>query len=67
MTVQEKLKKLITAENYAEVRMTTSDDFISFVKDMLPNQYEYIEAKEEEYQRILNLLKEVKTDNHGSY
>lgn len=67
MTVQEKLKKLITAENYFSERLNISDDFITFVKDMLPMEYEYIEAKEEEYQTILNFLKEVETDNHGSY
>lgn len=60
MTVQETLKKLITAENYLEVRMTISDDFISFVKDMLPNDYDYISEKEENYQQLLELLKDVK-------
>ena len=59
MTVQETLKKLITAEYYAEVRMTISDNFISFVKDMLPMDYEYIEVKEEEYQQFLKILKEI--------
>ncbi len=60
MTVQEILKKLITAENYLEVRMTISDDFISFVKDTLPTDYDYISEKEENYQQLLELLKDVK-------
>jgi len=61
MTIQETLKKLITAENYAEVRVTISDDFISFVKDMLPSDYDYISEKEEGYQLLLQFLKDVKT------
>ena len=61
MTVQETLKKLITAEYYAEVRVTISDDFISFVKEMLPNDYDYISEKEEGYQQLLQFLKDVKT------
>ncbi len=60
MTVQEILKKLITAENYVEVRMTISDDFISFVKDTLPTDYDYISEKEENYQQLLEFLKDVK-------
>jgi hypothetical protein len=60
MTVQEILKKLITAENYLEVRMTISDDFISFVKDTLPTDYDYIAEKEENYQQLLEFLKDVK-------
>ena len=61
MTIQETLKTLITAENYVEVRMTISDDFISFVKDMLPSDYDYISEKEEGYQQLLQFLKDVKT------
>ena len=61
MTIQETLKKLITAENYAEVRVTISDDFISFVKEMLPSDYDYISEKEEGYQLLLQFLKDVKT------
>jgi hypothetical protein len=60
MTVQEILKKLITAENYLEVRMTISDDFISFVKENLPSDYDYISEKEENYQQLLEFLKDVK-------
>jgi hypothetical protein len=61
MTVQETLKKLITAEYYAQVRVTISDDFISFVKEMLPADYDYISEKEEAYQQLLQFLKDVKT------
>lgn len=60
MTVGEALKKLVTAENYTQVRMTISDEFINFVKEMLPSDYEYIEEKENNYQEMLTLLKEPK-------
>jgi hypothetical protein len=56
MTINENIKKLIKAENYIEVRITISDDFINFVKQMLPNDYEYIEEKEEAYQLLLKSL-----------
>ena len=58
MTVGEALKKLVTAENYTQVRMTISDEFINFIKDMLPSDYEYIEEKENNYQEMLIILKE---------
>lgn len=60
MTVGEALKKLVTAENYTQVRMTISDEFINFIKDMLPSDYEYIEEKENNYQEMLTILKEAK-------
>ena len=53
MTIQDVIKKLITAENYAEVRVTISDDFINFVKEMLSSDYEYFKDKEEAYQKSL--------------
>lgn len=57
MTVNENIKRLIKAENYTEVRITISDDFINFVKQMLPSDYEYIEEKEEAYQLLLKSIK----------
>jgi hypothetical protein len=60
MTVGETVKKLVTAENYVQVRMTISDEFINFIKDMLPSDYEYIEEKENDYQEMLKILKEAK-------
>ena len=60
MTVGEALKKLVTAENYTQVRMTISDEFINFIKDMFPSDYEYIEEKENNYQEMLTILKEAK-------
>jgi len=56
MTVGEIINKLITAENYAEIRMTMDDDLILLIKDMMPRDYEYIKEKEERYQAIVKLL-----------
>jgi hypothetical protein len=66
MTIGEVLKQLITAENYAEVRKTIPDNLISFIKEMLPDDYGYIEAKEESYQEVLTILKDIMNDNSNS-
>lgn len=58
MTVGETLKKLITAENYLTERMKISDEFINLIREMLPSDYEYIQEKEENYQKQLIFLKE---------
>lgn len=63
MTVGETLKKLITAENYMQVRMTISDEFINLVREMLPSDYEYIQEKEEDYQKQIIFLKEISESN----
>lgn len=63
MTVGETLKKLITAENYMQVRMTISDEFINLVREMLPSDYEYIQEKEEDYQKQIIFLKEISEFN----
>lgn len=58
MTTGEIIKKLITAQNYLEVRMGISNEFIEFVKTMLPDNYEYFREKEEAYQETLKHLKD---------
>jgi hypothetical protein len=58
MTTGEIIKKLITTQNYLEVRMGISDEFIEFVKAMLPDNYEYFREKEEAYQEALKHLKD---------
>ena len=55
MTTGEIIKMLINAENYAKVRCTISDDFINFVKEMLPSDYDYIAEKEQAYQELIKL------------
>jgi hypothetical protein len=58
MTTGEIIKQLINAENYTQVRMGISDEFINFVKEMLPSDYEYFVEKEQAYQDLIKLLKD---------
>lgn len=53
MTVGEIIKMLINAENYAKVRCIISDEFINFVREMLPSDYDHIAEKEQAYQELL--------------
>lgn len=64
MTVGEVLKRLVTAENYVQVRVTVSDQFIEMVKDMLPDDYEYIEEKERHYQEFVELINRIESESH---
>jgi len=57
MTTGEIITKLIKAENYFEERMKISDEFINFVKDMMPRDYEYFKEKEEAYQSLIEMMK----------
>ena len=63
MTVGEIMKSLITAEDYNEARMRVSDEFINMAKAML-GDFDYIREKEENYQKIMQVLKEagIKTE-----
>lgn len=56
MTTGEVIKMLINAESYAKVRCTISDDFINFVREMLPSDCDYIAEKEQAYQDLLKLI-----------
>ena len=56
MTVGESIKHLVNAENYAEVRMGYSDEFIDFIHNMIPSSYDLIEEKEKTYQILVKLL-----------
>ena len=57
MTTGEIIKQLITAENYPQVRMGISDEFINFVKEILPADYDYFAEKEQSYQALIKLTK----------
>lgn len=57
MTVGENIKELATAVDYNAVRVGYNDDFIHFVKEMLPHDYDLIKEKEEDYQQMVELLK----------
>ena len=58
MTTGEIIKQLITAEDYTQVRMEISDEFINFVKEILPSDYDYFAEKEQAYQDLIKLLKD---------
>jgi len=47
------MKSLIMADNYNQVRVNVSDEFINMAKCML-GDFKYIEDKELEYQRLKN-------------
>lgn len=53
MTTGEIIKMLINAESYIKVRCTISDEFIDFVREMLPSDYDLIAEKEQAYQDFL--------------
>ena len=60
MTTGEIITKLIKTENYVEERMKISDEFIDFIKDMMPRDYEYFKEKEEAYQSLIEMIKGAK-------
>jgi hypothetical protein len=51
--VGEIIKALITTPNYLFLRVEVGDEFIDFVKTMMPSDYEYFREREEEYQKII--------------
>ena len=58
MTTGEIVKQLINAENYTQVRIGISDEFINFIREVLPSDYEYFAEKEQAYQDLVKLLKD---------
>lgn len=56
MTVGEIMKSLIMADDYNEVRVNVSDDFINMAKTML-GDFKYIEEKEEKYQELIKIVR----------
>ena len=54
--VGEIIKRLAKADNYLKERMTVSDEFIKFVRDYMPRDYELFVEREEAYQELLSFL-----------
>jgi hypothetical protein len=54
MTTKEVINQLINDTNYNQVRGIISDEFIEFVKEMLPSDYDYFAEKEQAYQHFKN-------------
>ena len=56
MTAGEIMKSLIMADDYNEVRVNVSDEFINMAKNML-GDFKYIEEKEEKYQELIKIVR----------
>lgn len=72
MTVGERLEQLIAGDqsDYFQLRLQIGDQFIEMVKTMMPRDWKLIEEKEEEYQRVIGLISELKfidDDKSGYY
>lgn len=57
MTVGERVDLLVNAtDEYTEIRMKTSDQFIELMKFMFSEKYKLIEHKEKEYKSFINII-----------
>jgi hypothetical protein len=60
MTVGERVDLLVNAtDDYAEIRLKTSDQFIEMMKFMFSEKYKLIEAKEKEFERMIEIMKSI--------
>lgn len=59
-TVGERIDLLLNAtDNYAEIRLKTSDQFMEMMKFMFSKEYKLIEDKEREFQRMILIIKNI--------
>tara|TARA_B100000768_G_C10951270_1_gene237762 strand:+ start:46 stop:246 length:201 start_codon:yes stop_codon:yes gene_type:complete len=47
--------------NYAEIRLTVSEQFIEMMKFTFPEKYKLIEDKEIEFQRMVKIINELRS------
>lgn len=60
MTIGERVDALVNATNdYAEIRLKTSDQFMEMMKFMFSEKYKLIEHKEKEFQRMVEVIKSI--------
>jgi len=60
MTVGERVDLLVNAtDDYAEIRLKTSDEFIEMMKFMFSEKYELIKDKEKEFERMIEVIKSI--------
>ena len=60
MTVGERVDLLVNAtDDYAEIRLKTSDQFIEMMKFMFSEKYKLIEHKENEFKRMIEIIKSI--------
>lgn len=57
MTVGERVDLLVNAtDDYAEIRLKTSDQFIEMMKFMFSEKYKLIEQKEKEFKKLISII-----------
>lgn len=57
MTVGERVDLLVNAtDDYAEIRLKTSDQFIELMKFMFSEKYKLIEQKEKEFKKLISII-----------
>ena len=57
MTVGERVDLLVNAnDEYTEIRIKTSNQFIEMMKFMFSEKYKLIEHKEKEYKNFINII-----------
>jgi hypothetical protein len=60
MTAGERVDLLVNAtDDYAEIRLKTSDQFIEMMKFMFSEKYKLIEDKENEFKRMIEVIKSI--------
>jgi hypothetical protein len=60
MTVGERVDLLVNAtDDYAEIRLKTSDQFMKMMKFMFSEKYKLIEDKEKEFKRMIEVIKSI--------
>lgn len=60
MTIGERVDLLVNAtDDYAEIRLKTSDQFIEMMKFMYSEKFKLIEHKEKEFERMVEIIKNI--------
>tara|TARA_R100000805_G_C3509013_1_gene35950 strand:+ start:283 stop:471 length:189 start_codon:yes stop_codon:yes gene_type:complete len=60
MTVGERVDLLVNAtDDYAEIRLKTSDQFMEMMKFMFSEKYKLIKDKEKEFKRMIEVIKSI--------
>jgi len=60
MTVEERVDLLVNAtDDYAEIRLKTSEQFMEMMQFMFSEKYKLIEHKEKEFERMVEIIKNI--------
>tara|TARA_R110000796_G_scaffold200517_1_gene316530 strand:- start:722 stop:907 length:186 start_codon:yes stop_codon:yes gene_type:complete len=61
MTVGERVDLLVNSnEDYVEIRLKTSNEFMEMMKFMFSEKYKLIEQKEEEFKKFISIITNIK-------